>query len=339
LGCGSDRTQNIQFGTTQASRSSDQVAAHSGGYRVDRTRGLSKLRVAAMSAFSWCYWQVGGLCQDAAMAAAPLTGQVAVVTGASRGIGKAIAVHLARQGAGVAGIARPGPDLAALGRDADGSAGRLVPFAADVTSAGEVEAAFARVDADLGTPQLVVACAGTADVLGPLWLADPQHWWQAVAVDLRGTMLTAQCAIARMLAAGRGRLVTIYGNLGDRQQGYVSAFAVAKAGIARLTEQLACELAGTEVRVLGVHPGFVRTAMTEQLAWSEQGRAWLPGFGETAERRWADAQPAADLITAIALGEADQLTGRILHPRDDLSALTAQCQSQPDRRRLRLDLS
>jgi NAD(P)-dependent dehydrogenase (short-subunit alcohol dehydrogenase family) len=90
--------------------------------------------------------------------------------------------------------------------------------------------------------------------------------------------------------------------------------------------------------VLGVHPGFVRTAMTEQLAWGEQGRAWLPGFGETAERRWADAQPAADLITAIALGAADELTGRILHPHDDLSALTAQCRSQPGRRRLRLDL-
>ena len=273
------------------------------------------------------------------MSAAPLTGQVAVVTGASRGIGKAIAVHLARQGAATAGIARAGPDLAALPREADGAAGRLLAFAADVTSAGEVEAAFARVDAALGTPQLVVACAGTADVLGPLWLADPQQWWQAVAVDLRGTMLTAQCAVSRMLAAGGGRLVTIYGNLGDRQQGYVSAFAVAKAGIARLTESLACELAGTQVRVLGVHPGFVRTAMTEQLAWGQQGRAWLPGFGETAERRWTDAQPAADLITAIALGAADQLTGRILHPRDDLSALTEQCQSQPGRRRLRLDLS
>jgi len=91
--------------------------------------------------------------------------------------------------------------------------------------------------------------------------------------------------------------------------------------------------------VLGVHPGFVRTAMTEQLAWGQQGRAWLPGFGETAERRWTDAQPAADLVTAIALGAADQLTGRILHPRDNLSALTEQCQTQPGRRRLRLDLS
>jgi NAD(P)-dependent dehydrogenase (short-subunit alcohol dehydrogenase family) len=273
------------------------------------------------------------------MSAAPLTGQVAVVTGASRGIGRAVAVHLAGQGAAVAGIARASPHLAALPHDAHRAAGHVMGIAADVTSPAEVEAAFARVDAELGTPNVVVACAGTADVIGPLWLADPEQWWQAVAVDLRGTMLTAQCAVTRMLAAGRGRLVTTYGNLGDRQQGNVSALAVAKAGIARLTESLACELAGTEVRVLGVHPGFVRTPMTEQLAQGEQGRAWLPGFAESAGRRWGDAQPAADLITSIALGAADQLTGRILHPSDDLSALREQCRSEPDRRRLRLDLS
>jgi NAD(P)-dependent dehydrogenase (short-subunit alcohol dehydrogenase family) len=273
------------------------------------------------------------------MSSTPLTGQVAVVTGASRGIGKAIAVHLAHQGAAVAGMARESPDLFALPREADGAVGRLIAVAADVTSAEEVAAAFGRVDDELGTPQLVVASAGTADVVGPLWLADPDQWWHAVAVDLRGTMLTAQYAVTRMLAVGPGRLVTVYGNLGDRQQGYVSAFAVAKAGIARLTESLACELAGTEVRVLGVHPGFVRTPMTEQLAQGHLGGMWLPGFAETAEQRWGDAQPAADLITAIALGAADHLTGRILHPHDDLSALIEQCESQPDRRRLRLDLS
>ena len=273
------------------------------------------------------------------MCAAPLTGQVAVVTGASRGIGKAVAVHLARQGAMVAGIARPSPDLTALPHHARLASGRLLAVAADVTSAAEVQAAFARVDAELGTPQQVVSCAGTAGVLGPLWLADPQQWWHAVAVDLHGTMLTAQCAVTRMLAAGRGRLVTIYGNLGDKQQGHVSAFAVAKAGIARLTESLACELDDTEVRVLGVHPGFVRTPMTEQLARGDQGRKWLPSFAESAADRWGDAQPAAELITAIALGAADHLSGRILHPRDDLSALTGQCQSEPDRRRLRLDLA
>jgi NAD(P)-dependent dehydrogenase (short-subunit alcohol dehydrogenase family) len=239
------------------------------------------------------------------MSAAPLTGQVAVVTGASRGIGRAVAVHLASQGAAVAGIARASPHLAALPHDAHRAAGHVMGIAADVTSPAEVEAAFARVDAELGTPNVVVACAGTADVIGPLWLADPEQWWQAVAVDLRGTMLTAQCAVTRMLAAGRGRLVTTYGNLGDRQQGDVSALAVAKAGIARLTESLACELAGTEVRVLGVHPGFVRTPMTEQLAQGEQGRAWLPA---SQNRQYAGGGTRNLLPTSSPLLRSAQLT-------------------------------
>lgn len=275
------------------------------------------------------------------------------MTGASHGIGRAVAIHLARQGAAVAGIARQSEDLASLrhagrpeaarpeagGPEAGGpEAGEVLAVAADVTSPGEIEAAFDIAEAALGAPTLVVSCAGTADVLGPVWSADADEWWQAVAVDLRGTMLTARSAIRRMLAGGSGRFVTIYGNLGDRQLGHVSAFAVAKAGIARLTESLACELAGTQVRAFSVHPGFVRTPMTERLAWGEGGRTWLPEFGANAQARWGDSRAAAELIEAIALGTADELTGRVLFTDDDLAALSDRCASDPDLRRLRLNL-
>jgi NAD(P)-dependent dehydrogenase (short-subunit alcohol dehydrogenase family) len=92
------------------------------------------------------------------------------------------------------------------------------------------------------------------------------------------------------------------------------------------------------VRALCVHPGFVRTPMTERLAWGEAGRRWLPGFAAGAENRWGDARPAAELVEAIVLGIAGQLTGRVLYPGDDLSALSAACQSDPDHRWLRLNL-
>jgi NAD(P)-dependent dehydrogenase (short-subunit alcohol dehydrogenase family) len=267
-----------------------------------------------------------------------LTGQVAVVTGASRGIGRSIALHLARKGAAVAGIARPGEALDSLRHAAGEDGGPVLPVAADVTSPGEVAAAFGVIGSQLGTPTLVVTCAGTADVLGPVWSADPDEWWQAVAVDLRGTMLTAWSAIPSMLVAGAGRLVTVYGNLGDRNTGHISAFAVAKAGVARLTESLAVELAGTGVLAFGVHPGFVRTPMTERLAFGADGRTWLPRFAGSAERRWGDARPAEQLIEAIAHGEADRLAGRVLCVDDDLGLLSDSCQSDPDKRRLRLNL-
>ena len=142
---------------------------------------------------------------------------------------------------GRGGRRRPGQ------RRADGPAGggcagrgRLRAFAADVTAPVEVENAFAAVDDDPGAVTLAVACAGMAGLLGPLHLADPEAWWRAVEVDLRGSMLTARSAVGRMVRARAGRLVMVYGNLGDWLGAHVSAFAAAKAGVARLTEVLAC---------------------------------------------------------------------------------------------------
>jgi NAD(P)-dependent dehydrogenase (short-subunit alcohol dehydrogenase family) len=265
-----------------------------------------------------------------------LVGQVAVVTGASRGVGRVVAVHLAACGAAVAGVARPSPELQELAETGGQAGHRLVALPADVSVPAEVDAAFAAAAAELGPPTLVIAAAGTADVLGPVAEADPERWWQAVAVDLRGTMLTARAAAAAMLPRRAGRIVTVYGDLGDHGTANLSAFAVAKAGVARLSETLAGELAGTGVRAFCLHPGFARTPMTERLAHGEAGRRWLPHFGPTAAQRWGTAQPAADLIETIALGHADHLTGRVLHAGDDLDQLTSRSHTDPDLRRLRL---
>lgn len=106
--------------------------------------------------------------------------------------------------------------------------------------------------------------------------------------------------------------------------------------MARLTEVLAGEVEGSGVRVFGIHPGFVRTPLTERLAWGAEGQAWLPRFGSGVEDRWGDGRPAADLVEAIAPGHADDLSGRTLHVGDDLAELAERCRVDPDRRRLRL---
>lgn len=269
---------------------------------------------------------------------APLAGHIAVVTGASRGIGRALALHLARHGIAVAALARSSEHLTSLEQVAGSEDLRLLPVAVDVTVPAQVEAAFNVVEAELGAVSLAIACAGTAEALGPVAEADPELWWQAVGVDLRGTMLTARSALQRMRRQRAGRLVTVYGNLGDRGAASVSAFAVAKAGIARLTETLANEVQDCGVGVFCMHPGFVRTSMTERLAWSGEGRASLPTFAEGVESRWGDAQGACDLAAAIATGAADQLTGRVLYAGDDLGQLSERVNTDPDLRRLRIAL-
>ncbi|MCP4961773.1 MAG: SDR family oxidoreductase [Actinomycetia bacterium] len=251
------------------------------------------------------------------------------MTGASRGIGLFVATHLASVGATVVGFARSSESLVDEWMTVE---------QADVSDPEQIASAFERATDRVGVPDLVVTFAGVAEALGPIQSVDVDDWWRAVEIDLRGTMLTVREALKTMLPVGAGRVVTVYGNLGDRQGENVSAFACAKAGIARLTEMAAAEVAATGVVVLGIHPGFVRTPMTESLAWGEEGTTWLPSFGVGAEDRWGGAEAAADLVLRVASGEADELSGRILRINDDIAALVHQSNENSDHRRLRLDL-
>ncbi len=256
---------------------------------------------------------------------------VAFVTGASRGIGRAIAVGLANDGVRVAGFARSSDDLDSLGTEP----GSVVPIPADVTSPASVAASFEHATELVGHPTLLVTCAGSIDALGPIVSVDPDRWWDAVTVDLRGTMLFVQAAARSMIEHGTGHIVTVYGNLGDQGGPNVSAFAAAKAAIARLTETLATELEDTGVVAVCLHPGFVRTPMTERLAFGAEGRRWLPEFEQHARTHWGDGTSAVGLVRRILNGEADRWSGRVLRTADSLA-------DPPDpadnTRQLRIDL-
>lgn len=257
---------------------------------------------------------------------------VAYITGASKGIGRLVATAFAEAGALTVGFARPSDDLESL-RD---QTAPVIPVAMDVTEPQSVSAAFSEAVEVVGPPTLLVTCAGSIDGLGPIATVDVERWWNAVTVDLRGTMLCARAAMSWMLDRGSGRIVTVYGNLGDDGRQHVSAFAAAKAGIARFTETLATELDGTGVNAVCVHPGFVRTSMTENLASGVEGRQWLPDFGPRAADHWGDGAGAVDLILRISAGHADALAGRVIHVGDDLKNLSEVCDSESNHRRLRI---
>ena len=258
---------------------------------------------------------------------------VNVVTGASRGIGRLLVEHLARRGSRVVAMARMSPELDSLG-----DLSTVTVKAVDVTEPAAVRAAMRATVDDLGPLGTVITCAGSIDALGPVAEVDPERWWSAVAVDLRGTMLVAQAALTTMLPRRRGRIVTVYGNLGDRGAAHLSAFAVAKAGVARLTETLASEVSDAGVIVLGMHPGFVETPMTQRLAHSPEGQRWLPRFGVRVEERWGNGEAAIAVVDRILEGAADQFTGRIIYAGEDLRQLSGRTASDGELRRLRLQL-
>jgi len=246
---------------------------------------------------------------------------VALVSGASRGIGLGLASALVSSGCRVALLARSSGDLV---RAAEEFGDRALPVIADVTAPAEVTRAVGQVEARWGPVELLVHCAGSTSVIGPLWEADPDAWWDEVAVHLRGGMLLARACLPRMIERGAGRVVLVYGNLGDRGSPWCTSFAAGKAGLLRLVDQLHAELEGTGVRVFGLHPGLVWTPMTRALAEDADKQQWLPSFGQRPRDDYGTSEPAGELLVRVAAGDADQLSGLLLGVADDLGELRDQ---------------
>ena len=124
-----------------------------------------------------------------------LTGQVALVTGGGRGLGRAIALRLAAAGAHVAIVARSADQLAETVAQIKLTGGHGQAFVADVTDQHAVKAMAQAVEQDLGPISLLVNNAGIAGPAGPLWKNDPQEWWRCVEISLRGTLLCCQAVV------------------------------------------------------------------------------------------------------------------------------------------------
>jgi NAD(P)-dependent dehydrogenase (short-subunit alcohol dehydrogenase family) len=249
-----------------------------------------------------------------------LPGEVAVVTGGSRGFGLAVAELLAARGAAVRTLARA--------------------TNVDVTERAAVERAIASFERDAGPITLLVNNAGTLDAVGPFWQIDPDVWWREVETHLRGAALCSHAVLPSMVDQGRGRIVNVVGLLGQAGDGYATAYACAKAALVRLTELLTVELEGTGVRAFCISPGAVRTAMTEGLASTDEGRRWLPEFAELAETDgWLSPQVGAELIARIATGELDPLAGRFVHVNMDVDALLTDADAIRESERLLLRIT
>jgi NAD(P)-dependent dehydrogenase (short-subunit alcohol dehydrogenase family) len=231
-----------------------------------------------------------------------LSGQVALVTGASSGIGRHLVEGLAARGVAVAGLARTEDRLrTAMDEVAATTGARTIAVAADVTDRAAVDAATARVVKELGPIDLLINNAGLIDEFEvPLWETDPDQWWDVVSSHIHGGYLLCRSVVPWMVLRNRGRIVNLGSGQGLSAQPEYSAYAVAKTGLMRITEALAGALEGSDVRAFDVAPGVVDTPMTRSMPkW--RGRT-----------EWTPPERVIDMVAAIAAGELDQWSGRFL---------------------------
>jgi 3-oxoacyl-[acyl-carrier protein] reductase len=190
--------------------------------------------------------------------------RVAIVTGAARGIGAAVATRLSADGFGVGVLDLDASDCANTVDQITSSGGQALPVAVDVADAAAVEGAVARVADELGAPTVLVNNAGiTRDNL--LFKMTEEDWDSVLAVHLRGAFLMSRAAQAYMTKAGWGRIVNLSSTsaLGNRGQ---ANYAAAKAGMQGFTKTLALELGKFGVTVNAIAPGFIVTDMTAMTA-------------------------------------------------------------------------
>ncbi len=237
---------------------------------------------------------------------AELDGQVALVTGGGRGIGRRIAVELADAGMRVAVSAR---NRAQVEEAAHAIAG--LPIAGDVSRRHDVERMVEETERELGPIDLLVNNAGIAGVRKPAWEQEPEQWWHVFEVNVLGAFLCCHAVIPRMLSRGRGRIVNTGSGAaylpGTRAE---SSYPASKAALARFGEVLAAQLQPHGIPVFTISPGLVRTEMTEDT------------FPDDAP--WTPPELAPRLVRALASGRLDALTGRYLHAEhDDIDHLAA----------------
>jgi NAD(P)-dependent dehydrogenase (short-subunit alcohol dehydrogenase family) len=244
-----------------------------------------------------------------------LAGRHAVVTGAGRGIGAAIAAALTAQGAAVTLLGRNAQRLAQQARALGPSTQAVV---ADVTDAQAVARGFEQATAALGPVQILVNNAGAARS-APFQKTDPALWQEMLAVNLTGTYLCCREVLPGMLEQGFGRIVNVASTAGLVGYAYVTAYCAAKHGVIGLTRALALETARSDVTVNAVCPGYTDTDMVRaavanivsKTGQSEaQARAALTQ--RNPQQRLVQPEEVANAVLWLCLPGAQAVTGQAI---------------------------
>jgi len=243
-----------------------------------------------------------------------LQGKVALVTGAGRGIGKAIALAFAREGADVVVVSRTlleveetANQMMALGR-------HVLAVHGDVSQLKDVENMVKLTLQEFGRIDILVNNAGILGPIGPLVENDVKGWMETIKVNLIGTFLCCKAIIPIMVERRKGKIINLSGGGAAYPRPRFSAYAASKAAVVRLTETLAEEVEEFNIQVNAIAPGVVRTKMLEQIVATgeESADRALANARNPLEADGVDLERVTSLAIFLASDNSSKLTGRLI---------------------------
>lgn len=251
-----------------------------------------------------------------------LRDKVVVITGAGRGIGRAMACAHAAEGAKVAALARSQIELDSVVSEIRAANGTAMAVSVDLIDSAATDDAINLIAENLGPIDILINNAGRLHAIGPIWEVPADDWWCDVEVNLRTAANACHAVLPSMVARRVGRIINLIGAGTAGPLPSASAYGVAKTGILRLTESLAEAVVGNGISVLAMAPGLVRTAMTEYQLESAAGQKYMAGVADRfASGDFLPPERAATLSVEIASGRYDRLSGRALSARDNFDTL------------------
>ena len=238
-----------------------------------------------------------------------LTGQRAIVTGASRGLGRHFALTLARAGAGVVLAARGIDRLETAVKEIEEFGGAAVAIQVDVTDRESVRACVETAENALGPISILVNNAGIA-VTKPMLEHTEEDWDSVLDTNLKGIWLMAQEVARRMVHRGRGgSIINIASVLGERGIAQLPGYCASKGGIINLTRAMAVELAPHEVRVNAIAPGYIETDMNRQFFTTQAGQRLIKRIPQ---RRLGQVEDLDGVLLLLASDASRYMTGSVI---------------------------
>lgn len=243
-----------------------------------------------------------------------LKDKVAIVTGAGRGIGRAIALAFAREGADIVVFSRTLSEVEETANQIRALGRRALALRVDVSQKEAAENMVESALREFGKIDVLVNNAGILGPIGPLVENDPSHWVETIKVNLIGTFLCCKAVLPIMIKQGRGKIINLSGGGAAYPRPRFSAYGASKAAVVRLTETLAEELKEFNVQVNAIAPGAINTRIQGEIlaAGEVAGEKALAEARKARETGGTPPNVPAALAVFLASDESDGLTGKLI---------------------------